>query len=53
MEIVSPHRFQELFPLMTTDGVLAAAFLLTDGHIDPASVTQAIAKGANAQRTNP
>ena len=31
---------------MTTDGVLAAAFLPTDGYIDPASVTQAIAKGA-------
>ena len=46
MEIVSPHRAQELFPLMTTDGVLAAAFLPTDGYIDPASVTQAIAKGA-------
>ena len=46
MEIVSPQRAQELFPLMTTDGVLAAAFLPTDGYIDPASVTQAIAKGA-------
>ena len=31
---------------MSTDGVLAAAFLPTDGYIDPASVTQAIAKGA-------
>jgi sarcosine dehydrogenase len=46
MEIVSPQRAQELFPLMTTEGVLAAAFLPTDGYIDPASVTQAIAKGA-------
>ena len=46
MEIVSPQRAQELFPLMTTDGVIAAAFLPTDGYIDPASVTQAIAKGA-------
>ena len=26
MEIVSPHCAQELFPLMTTDGVLATAF---------------------------
>ena len=46
MEIVSPQRAAELFPLMTTDGVLAAAFLPTDGYIDPASVTQAIARGA-------
>ena len=49
MEIISPQRAQELFPLMSTDGVRAAAFLPTDGYIDPASVTQAIAKGrANA-----
>ena len=46
MEVVSPTRAQELFPLMTTDGVLAAAFLPTDGYIDPASVTMAIARGA-------
>lgn len=46
MEIVSPQRAQELFPLMSTDDVLAAAFLPTDGYIDPASVTQAIARGA-------
>ena len=46
MEIVSPQRAQELFPLMSTTDVEAAAFLPTDGYIDPASVTQAIAKGA-------
>jgi len=46
MEIVSPARAQELFPLMSTEDVLAAAFLPTDGYIDPASVTQAIARGA-------
>jgi 4-methylaminobutanoate oxidase (formaldehyde-forming) len=46
MEIVSPGHAQELFPLMSTSDVLAAAFLPTDGYIDPASVTQAIARGA-------
>ena len=46
MEIISPGQAQALFPLMSTDDVLAAAFLPTDGYIDPASVTQAIAKGA-------
>ncbi len=46
MEIVSPQQAQELFPLMSTQDVLAAAFLATDGYIDPASVTQAIARGA-------
>jgi sarcosine dehydrogenase len=46
MEIIGAERAQELFPLMSTEGVIAAAFLPTDGYIDPASVTQAIAKGA-------
>ena len=46
MEIISAAQAQELFPLMSTEDVLAAAFLPTDGYIDPASVTQAIAKGA-------
>ena len=46
MEIISPARALELFPLMSLEGVRAAAFLPTDGYIDPASVTQAIAKGA-------
>ncbi|MFZ9629601.1 MAG: FAD-dependent oxidoreductase, partial [Ilumatobacteraceae bacterium] len=46
MEVISPQRAQELFPLMSTTDVLAAAFLPTDGYIDPASVTMAIARGA-------
>ncbi|MBT3557919.1 MAG: FAD-dependent oxidoreductase [Rhodospirillales bacterium] len=46
MEIISPTEARDLFPLMSTDGVLAAAYLPTDGQIDPASVTQALAKGA-------
>jgi sarcosine dehydrogenase len=46
MEIIGPQRAQELFPLMSTTDVEAAAFLPTDGYIDPASVTQAIARGA-------
>ena len=49
MEIVSPARAQELFPLMSTEGVRSAAFLPTDGYIDPASVTQAIARGARSR----
>ena len=39
MEIVSPERAAELFPLATFDGVLAAAHLPTDGHVDPSGVT--------------
>ncbi len=46
MDIIGADEAQRMFPLMSTEGVLAAAFLPTDGHIDPASVTQALAKGA-------
>lgn len=46
MELIGPKEAQDLFPIMTTDGVLAAAFLPGDGYVDPASVAQALAKGA-------
>src|SRR5262245_21979441 len=46
MEIITAREAQRLFPLMSTDGVLAAAFLPSDGYVDPASVAQALAKGA-------
>jgi sarcosine dehydrogenase len=46
MHIISAGEAQALFPLMTTDDVQACALLPTDGYIDPASVTQAIARGA-------
>ena len=45
-EIVSPERVLELFPLARSDDVLAAAYLPTDGHVDPTSLTNALAKGA-------
>ncbi len=51
MEIISPAKAQAMFPLMSTTDVLAAAFLPTDGYIDPASVTMAIAKGARNRGT--
>ena len=31
---------------MTTDGVLGAAFLPTDGYVDPSQLTFALAEGA-------
>jgi sarcosine dehydrogenase len=46
MHIISALEAQKLFPLMTTTDVIAAAYLPTDGYIDPASVAQALAKGA-------
>ncbi len=46
LELVSAEEAQRLFPPMSTDGVLGAAFLPTDGYIDPSQLTQALAEGA-------
>ena len=46
LELVSADEAQRLFPPMTTDGVLGAAFLPTDGYIDPSQLTFALAEGA-------
>jgi glycine cleavage system aminomethyltransferase T/glycine/D-amino acid oxidase-like deaminating enzyme len=46
LELISAAEAQELFPPMTTDGVLGAAFLPTDGYIDPSQLTFALAAGA-------
>lgn len=48
LELISAERAQELFPLMTTDGVLGAAYTPTDGQIDPARLCTALAAGARA-----
>jgi len=49
MDIISADAARDLFPVMSTEDVIAAAFLPTDGYIDPASVTQALAKGARSR----
>ena len=46
IEIVSPAEAMELFPPMSTDGVVAAAFLPQDGYLDPSQLTFALADGA-------
>ena len=46
MSIISPKEAQQLCPILNVDDVLAAAYLPSDGYVDPASVTQALAKGA-------
>jgi 4-methylaminobutanoate oxidase (formaldehyde-forming) len=46
LELISAEAAQALFPPMTTDGVLGAAFLPTDGYIDPSQLTFALAEGA-------
>ena len=46
LDLVSAEEAQERFPLMTTDGVLAASWLPTDGYLDPSLLTYALAEGA-------
>ena len=46
LELISANEAQELFPPMSTDGVLGAAYLPTDGYIDPSQLTFALAEGA-------
>ena len=46
LRMLNPKEAQDLFPIMSTEDVLGAAFIPTDGYIDPASLTQALAKGA-------
>jgi len=46
LELVSAEDAQRLFPPLSTDGVLGAAYLPTDGYIDPSQLTQALAEGA-------
>jgi glycine/D-amino acid oxidase-like deaminating enzyme len=46
LELVSADDAQRLFPPMSTEGVLGAAFLPTDGYVDPSQLTFALAEGA-------
>ncbi len=46
LDLISAEEARELFPPMTTDGVLGAAYLPTDGYIDPSQLTFALAEGA-------
>ncbi len=46
LHLVSAEEARKLFPLMTTEGVVGAAYIPSDGYADPSSLTQALAKGA-------
>src|SRR6202022_2248475 len=46
LDIVSAQEAQRMFPPMSTDGVVGAAFLPTDGYIDPSQLTFALVEGA-------
>ena len=44
--LLSPDEAHDLFPMMSIAGVEGAAYLPTDGRIDPASLATALAAGA-------
>ena len=46
LELVSAQDAQRMFTPMSTDGVLGAAYLPTDGYIDPSQLTFAMVEGA-------
>ena len=46
LELISAEEAQRLFPPMSTEGVHGAAYLPTDGYIDPSQLTFALVEGA-------
>ena len=46
VSFVTPEEMGRLHPLMNTDGLLGGLYWPDDGDVDPASMTQAMAKGA-------
>ncbi|ULQ53192.1 GcvT family protein [Flavihumibacter fluvii] len=46
LEEISAERAQELFPLMSTEGVLGATYLPTDGYLDPSLLCISLANEA-------
>ena len=49
LELISGEEAQRRFPLMSTDGVLGAVWLPTDGWLDPSGLALALAAGARAR----
>jgi 4-methylaminobutanoate oxidase (formaldehyde-forming) len=47
-ELISPERAQELWPAMQVDDLLGAIWLPGDGKVNPADLTQSLARGARA-----
>jgi len=46
LHLISADEAQSMFPPMSTDGVLGAALLPSDGYVDPSQLTIALARGA-------
>jgi 4-methylaminobutanoate oxidase (formaldehyde-forming) len=56
LELIGADEARDRFPLMSTDGVLGAVWLPTDGWLDPSGLAMALAAGARQRgvtiRTN-
>ena len=46
MQLITPKEAYDLFPLMSMEGVVGAAYTPNDGVIDPTGLTNALATGA-------
>src|SRR6476620_3926680 len=46
-ELISPERAQELWPAMAVEDLLGAIWLPGDGKVNPADLTQSLARGAS------
>lgn len=49
VELVTPAQARELFPLLEPDGLIGAAWIDSDGYVDPTSLTMAYAAGARSR----
>ena len=49
VNLLTPAQVKEFWPLVNTDGILGAIQHPDDGYIQPADLTQALAKGARAK----
>ena len=49
MQLLSPREARELWPLMDISDLVGAAFLPTDGQVNPSDITQSLARGARAR----
>jgi dimethylglycine dehydrogenase len=49
VEFLTPLQVAELWPMCVTDGLVGAIYHPEDGYIQPADLTQALARGARAR----
>jgi len=48
VDVLSPEEVKAIWPLVETDGIIGAIQHKADGYIQPADLTQALAKGARS-----